>query len=287
MYTLKYSPFRAVWPFTNLPMAMKINCSANYAKKKSKGKSKIYIYRILNLCLRPSGIALPWDSDLPLFSLCWYFIHLPLWLPCWHMNAAFNFFLSLCMEVYAAFWTRNFHNCSSSNRNTTQSCLLNAQCGQAPSAPRSSMEGEGNRGALRSIFEHLRLTCVPVVACAQSLGLHGLQKWIPLTTNVPNTYILQSVCSWSDTSCHLNSKYLPIGLNLEKKKKKPQKVIPSFLLRWGKQNQSFTSGDWRAGSTDPSWRAADVMYVVHMSFHLTEQYIKADWPAEVTNRKLN
>lgn len=228
MYTLKYSPFRAVWPFTNLPMAMKINCSANYAKKISKGKSKIYIYRILNLCLRPSGIALPWDSDLPLFSLCWYFIHLPLWLPCWHMNAAFNFFLSLCMEVYAAFWTRNFHNCSCSNRNTTQSCLLNAQCGQAPSAPRSSMEGEGNRGALRSIFEHLRLTCVPVVACAQSLGLHGLQKWIPLTTNVPNTYILQSVCSWSDTSCHLNSKYLPIGLNLKKKKTKPTKSYTLF-----------------------------------------------------------
>lgn len=97
-------------------------------------------------CSQIAGIALPWDSDLPLFSLCWYFIHLPLWLPCWHMNAAFNFFfLSLCMEVYAAFWNRNFHNCSSSSRNTTQSCLLNSQCGQAPSAPRSGMEGEGNR----------------------------------------------------------------------------------------------------------------------------------------------
>lgn len=203
------------------------------------------------------------------------------------MNAAFNFFLFLSVWKRMLPSEMGISITAALVLEIQQSCLLNTQCGQATSAPRSCMGGEGNRGALRSIFDHLCLTCVPVVACVQSLGLHGLQKWVPLTAKVPNTYILQSVCSWSDTFCHLNSKYLPIGLNLKKKNPHHNKVYPLFPLRWGKRNQSFTGGDWRAGSTNPSWRAADVIYVVHMSFHLTEQYIKADWPAQVTHRKLN
>lgn len=60
---------------------------------------------------------------------------------------------------------------------------------------------------------------VPVVACAQTPGLCGLQKWIPLSTKRHNIYIPHSARGWSDTFCHLNSKYLPTGLNLKKHKK--------------------------------------------------------------------
>lgn len=89
MYTLKCSPFRAIWPFTNLPMAMKINCNANYAKKKNQRVRVKLMSAEFLICACGHLVLLSLGTVTFLSSLCWCFIPLPLWLSHWHLNAAF------------------------------------------------------------------------------------------------------------------------------------------------------------------------------------------------------
>lgn len=110
MYTLKCSPFTAIWPFTNLPMAMKINCNANYAKKKKKNQRVRVKFLSAEFLICACGhlVFLSLGTVTFLSSLCWCFIPLPLWLPHWHLNAAFclltpfSFFFS---SLFLSVWT--------------------------------------------------------------------------------------------------------------------------------------------------------------------------------------
>lgn len=105
--------------------------------KKSKGESKTPVCRILDLCSRPSGVAVPGSSDLPLLPLSGFHSLTSLvatlaFKCCLLAINSFSFFLciSLCMEVC---WNRNFHPRSvSAPGDMTQSHSPISQCGQHP-----------------------------------------------------------------------------------------------------------------------------------------------------------
>lgn len=263
--------------------------------KESKGESKIPICRTHNLCLQPSGIV-PRDSDLPLFSLSPYLIHLPLRLPHWHMNAIFHlssflpsflpsfffpsflppFFFFFSLSPSVSVWLL-LGDCSSTNGNTTWSCLLNTQCGHELWAPRNSKGQEWRKKQKRlqaPLFSMFPWSPVPksqvFTHCRNSFP--SAQMAITSTTHILSMVEIIIFVIWIvSPQWALSEKmksYVPFSPWV--RQTKPE-LYQQRLEH--KQHSAHLEG------TD--------VRLEHTSFHLAEQYIKANWRTEVTHEKLN